>query len=705
LQQLSPTGTGGLWQQITPTQWCVNCNNTEFNWTNINYNCSFYGSVQYKLDITDLDGNVTENTTTITIDYDNVNVTSITPPNGETINRTDTTYFVIGLYDTDNSSYPNNASGKIWISPTSGLTWDNPDYTYSNSSGHLIRQMGPSDWGCSAYALGSHYWKGGTQGSNCFPGLKDNVTGSDHSITFTLMGNLTSAITQPLGTQNYTIGQYITFGGSVAQDSSCPAVTDATVYFNITNGTTSYTCSASSNGDGTYTCSNWDTVGKSTGWYNVTMNSSKTDYYNGIANQVNAFYLRSPILLNDVIMQPNGGGSYGNSPFNFTVNVTSTDGENVTVYLWLHNTSGWFLENQSSCYPCDKYLFNFSKNYDCNNIDSWQYMLNASSSSGAVNNSLSANSFSVSADTISINYVSGNESYINRSDSNPGYDTAFVVQMMDTVKNQYITDVPLTNVHAYVTKSDSDWMELTGGIGSVTNNSTHYNVTFNPNCSFSAGKRQWKFNVSGYSCYANVQSNSYNVSIVGNLNPYYTSPVGGRVYDLGDNVPLLGNLTDDCSNNIINSNVQFQLNSSPTTSYYCSSPGNTTGNYYSCNWYSDSHEVGFYNVTMTSWNNSYNNGTAFQINATQIRSIPRLNAADVNPRSAGWIKTFSFTVNVTDNTGDIDTTYLWSSPDGNEPWTQIGSSQNCTSCSNTTLMEALVYYRDSRCCWRFSWSC
>ncbi|MFH0929623.1 MAG: hypothetical protein V1818_04740, partial [Candidatus Aenigmatarchaeota archaeon] len=680
----SPGGTGSLWEQINGAKWCTDCNNTNVNWTDIEYNCSFVGTVDYKFNATDEESNAHEISASFTIANDNVSVTNQTPIGSAMINRTSTTYFIVELYDTENASYPLDAEGKIWLTTSDVATWESDvdaPTRYSNMSGQINRSMGPIQWGCEeTYVLGNHYWKGGSYGSNCPPGLKDNVTGN---VLFTLMGTLSNTLQQPLGTQNFTVGSDIHLNGTVLQDGSCGAATGASVDYNITNGTHAFTCSALHQGNGIFNCS-WNSAGKSTGWYNVTMISYDSNFHNGTASQTNAFYLRSPILLEDLDIDPDGGGSYGYSPFNFSVNVTASDDENVTVYLYLYNSTHSWLDNQSYCTNCDNTYFEFSKSYDCANIDSWQYKFNATSDTGASNNSLSPAGFSVTADTISIVYGSGNESNVNRSDSMSNYETSFIVRVLDTVKNQYVTDVPLGNVHAYAKINSTTWMELAGSLGTVGNNSTHYNTTFNPNCSFAAGKREWKFNVSSATCYANAESSSYNVTVHGNLSAYYLSPTGGAIYDLGDSVSLSGNLSDECSNDISGSNVQFQLDSDSST-YYCDSPGNLTGNVYSCNWDSTGNDVSLYNVTMISWNNSYNNGTDFEQDAFEIRSIPDLNGADVNPRADGWVKNFNFTVNVTDNLGDNVTVYLWESDDGSEPWTQIGSLQQCENCSNKTL--------------------
>ncbi|MFH1473362.1 MAG: hypothetical protein ABIE55_00555, partial [Candidatus Aenigmatarchaeota archaeon] len=697
----SSGGTGNVWEQISTSKLCSDCDNTNVNWTDVSYNCSFAsagGSVDYKFNATDLDLNNTEASGSFTVNYDNVSVTNITPVATATINRTDTTSFIIGLYDLDNSTSPNNTQSKIWFTTTDAATWESDvaaPTIYSNSTGHLNRSMTASGWtnllGCdNTYSLGVHYWKGGSYGSNCPPGLVDNITSS---IIFTLMGELSNTIYWPVGTQNYTVGSGIHLNGTVVRDSSCGAATGISVLYNITNGTHAYSCDGVHRGNGVYNCS-WDSSDKATGWYNITMISYGSNYHNGTDVQSDAFYLRSGIQLEDISMEPVGGGSYGYSPFNFTVNVTSSDNENVTVYLYLQNVSGWFLENQSSCVSCDNTYFKFSKDYDCSNIGSWDYKFNATSVTGAVNNSLSSNSFTVTTDTISINYGSGNESYVNRSNTNPEYEIPLVVQVWDTVKNELTTDITLSNINAYVTTSGSSWMELSGGLGTVVNNTTHFNVTFDPNCSFSAGKRNWKFNISGETCYGDAESSNYNVTVVGNLSAYYMSPTGGAIYDLGDNVPLLGNLTDECSNDIINSNVGFQLNSSPSTSYFCTSPGNVTGNFYSCDWDSNSYDVGYYNVTMISWNDSYVNGTDFETDAIEIKSIPDLDVADVNPRAEGWVKTFNFTVNVSDNAGDTVNVYLWESTDGSEPWIQIGGINNCTTCVNETMTWNKTYICD-----------
>jgi hypothetical protein len=210
LWQRSSGGTSGQWQQIPPTKTCEGCTNSPMTWGNVSYNCSFVGgagTLDYKFNTTDLDGNKTEVVSSTTIEADQANVENITPYVNAVLNRSKITTFTVKVYDRDNLTYPNGASGKAWITTTDIATWDSGSSLHTNSSGYLNRVMSPVEWGCGeTYVLGPHKWKSGTDEDSCPTYLKNNVT---PEMSFTLVGDLINKMDRPNGTANFTLGETI----------------------------------------------------------------------------------------------------------------------------------------------------------------------------------------------------------------------------------------------------------------------------------------------------------------------------------------------------------------------------------------------------------------------------------------------------------------------------------------------------------------
>jgi len=194
-------------------------------------------------------------------------------------------------------------------------------------------------------------------------------------------------------------------------------------------------------------------------------------------------------------------------------------------------------------------------------------------------------------------------------------------------------------------------------------------------------------NVTGSQPYADNSSEFYTnlvVNIVGDLNSTYIKPTGLVEYEIGSTIRFEGNLSDDCGSQISGANVIFRLNGSSL--YTCGPVTNATGNLYTCDFDTTAKTGGNYNVTMVAYKNYYNNGTDSEDNAFRIKATPRLTAANVTPKTEGWSVRRNFTVNVTDNAGDTVTVSLWEAPVSTEDWSQIGVSQQCTSCSKHNLM-------------------
>ncbi|UCC91586.1 MAG: hypothetical protein JSV39_04745 [Candidatus Aenigmatarchaeota archaeon] len=635
---------------------CTNC----IDWTQVNftydYNCSHIASWEYFFNATNPDGESNTSVHGYEIEQDDVSVYNVTPPQNEHINRSQTTQFIVQMNDTDNKTYPNNTDGKIKMTTVNLGTWGTYT-TPTNGTGHIILTMATTDW-CDGtswsndqrFNLGEHKWRGGFESSTCY---KDNLTSE---LTFDLYGDLVNDILYPDSSKNYTRGSQITINGSLVNYCG-DNITVGTVRFNLTNGGFTDSCSASHQGGGIWECPITMDSGFPFGWYNVTMNSSKSDYNTNVTIEENVFVLGSVPRLDDINLENGVYGCWGESPFNFTVNVSDQDSNNVTVKFYLNSSqTGWtWVEYGEQTVNSSQYgVLTFNYTFVCNetysDVGTWYYRFTANDSWNFQNDtldflSLGSVEFGVIKDYIQVNVTSGNNSAINRSDSQPDNEVNLSYQLWDTIVDNYTTFPDNnTEVRTWFLNKTS-WVELQELV-----NSTHYYYNFNPTCSLEAGKTYWKVNVSGDECYNDTESELFPIEVIGDLNNTVLYPLGFTQYDQGDPVPLNGTVVDDCGRDVSNVKVRFRMNATPATFYYCPDPGyvtNTTGNYYNCTWDTSSIPAGHYNVTMISWNDSYNNDTEMAIADLFLTAPVTLENASVSPDPGGWGDTFNFTINVT----------------------------------------------------------
>jgi hypothetical protein len=485
--------------------------------------------------------------------------------------------------------------------------------------------------------LGQNYWKGGVFGASTY---KDNVT---PIIPFWLMGDLSNSyMLYPNGSRNYTRGQVVEFDGVIKDDCGLVKTDSASfgVEYIISHGSTVYTIVAPL----TYTT--W-TIPQDAplGWYNVTMiafaeGSEAGKYWNGTYFKENAFFVASNIKLDNPQVSPYPKGSWQVDPFNFSVYVTSEDGEPVYTYLWLkRENSNWQLENSSVCVNCNNYQFFTQKSFYCSDIGSWYAKFNATSPT-TFKNETQVIAFNITKTPISIDYSSGNNSVVNRSDSVIGNTVNLTVRIKNLVFGNYTTEISTDEVYGYVTKDDVNWEQEI-----VYSNETHYFITFNPSCSYSVGLRKWKVNVSS-ACYESNSSQEFYVIIVGSLANSIISPTGDRNYTAGEKIYLIGEVYDDCGNPISDASIRFKLTSG-SNEYYCPSSGyiTNTSNTYVCEFDTTGKSGGWYNVSMESSKQYYLNASSFKQNAFfLITPVELVNPKVEYPNDGSWGEIHNFSV-------------------------------------------------------------
>ncbi len=226
-----------------------------------------------------------------------------------------------------------------------------------------------------------------------------------------------------------------------------------------------------------------------------------------------------PSLSNaNVTPQEDIWGSY----FNFSVDVTDTDGDFVNVTLWMRkNLSGewgvidtgnltgsgilWFnLSSDKSWVGSSHYKFE----YQDFNTSFYPYHSseNTSNYSGPV--ALKHNS--------SVIYVQGNNSEVNRSGTGT---SALVVRVNDTSTGSPAGEG--VTCEFWVTTDGSAW---DSGYQNTTNSSGFCRYDFDPDGSYSVGNQTWKAGVSGDPYYNPSNSTNHTVTVKGLITINFTRP-------------------------------------------------------------------------------------------------------------------------------------------------------------------------------------
>ncbi|MCW1304418.1 MAG: hypothetical protein OH354_01420, partial [Candidatus Parvarchaeota archaeon] len=287
--------------------------------------------------------------------------------------------------------------------------------------------------------------------------------------------------------------------------------------------------------------------------------------------------------------------------------------------------------------------------------------------------------FTLDKDDVVIEYVLGNNSQVNRSES-----TLLGVRINDTDNKSYVFSG--VNVSFWVTFDQSNFDN--GGIN-TTNSDGYVNYGFIPNCSYSVGQQYWKAGTVNNSCYKNVNSTqNYTLTIKGWLNNILiepngnTEPGGDNVYQQYSNVTFEANVTDECGIKISNGNVSFNVSRIGYETFACYA-NNYTDGYYNCTWNSTDLAGGLYDVKMFSYTENYNSNLTTYTNAMFIEVPPNLFGLNVSPSSVPWGVNINFYCNVSDR-DDVVNVSLWVKKISDTSFT-LKDSQNVTNPINTRV--------------------
>jgi len=280
--------------------------------------------------------------------------------------------------------------------------------------------------------------------------------------------------------------------------------------------------------------------------------------------------------------------------FNFSVDVGDFEEDNATVTLLIYfesnsswerietknlstNNTVWFVLASDRTWTGDnQYKFEY-RDYNKTTGTVFHLWQNTSSSS-----------FTVTKHNITLIYISGHNSNVNRTGTN---STELVVRVNDTSNASYVGE----NVNCSFWITTDDGLTFTLAKQTSTNSSGYCNFTFDPDSTYQAYNQKWIAGVDGDAYYNSTNTSEYNTQIHVPLNISFHSSSVNQNGTRGSVITITAGMYDENNALITNTGGQYictwYLNNSqtsPTTTVnatgYCSytwSPtcSNSTGLY------------------------------------------------------------------------------------------------------------------------------
>ncbi|RKX21963.1 MAG: hypothetical protein DRP45_11795, partial [Candidatus Zixiibacteriota bacterium] len=506
---LNSTKTGGVWE-YQETKQCTNCDDTKLTF-NRSYSCTQADQSDLTtwfayFNASDAHSN-TANVSFIvnhTVEKDLVSIEHLGGNNSE-VNRSDTVTLSTYVYDYDSGVNTTGPSVRLYVMLNS-THWDSGVDATPNQ-GYYSYDFNAT---CN-YTPGIREWKMNITNDPCF---KDNES---EEFIVKIYGFLENNLTSPNG-ETYEAGENITLVGNVTdRDCYSEPIANASVRFIINSSSGTYYCPGETewvtNTTNVYVC-NWNSSGKLMGWYDVRMISRKDYYNNGTFTKTNAFYLTTIPVLKYANVTPRSEGWAIEK--NFSVNV-SDEGDNVTVWLWIRNSTGeWQQVGQpQECKNCSNQMLTWNKTFTYTDVGTWYFKFNATDTEGNNRTTLVASgdyinnddTFIVEKDDVEFIHVYGNETTTTKTSS-----TWLRVLVNDTDRGGLVTNAwPSANIQVEVTQNDNNYLVE----GSTTTNASGYaNYEFLADCTYDPGKQKWRMVVAASdSYYKSSYSDVWNVTL------------------------------------------------------------------------------------------------------------------------------------------------------------------------------------------------
>ncbi|MFH1443210.1 MAG: PEGA domain-containing protein, partial [Candidatus Micrarchaeota archaeon] len=641
---------------LIQTQICTNCSGQNMTFTDDTHSaCTDFGTWTFKFNATDSTGETVQ-TTTGNFDLTRRDLIDIYQQGNESsVHRiTNTTFLATRFVDSvDPTQYL--ASG---VTATLFVTKDGTTYqvdgTNNTINGLASRRFDPT---CTT-AVGLQKWKFGVPQTNCYLTANSSV----YNVTV-ITNQLNNNITRPLNGTCYVPGEQIIINGTVADE--CSGVALAVVAFTVGTGAGSSCGSTTNVYQGNYSCV-WNSIGRNYGLYNVTLNSSKTDYYNGSNTTIHALRLSSVPMVYDPIIDIPAEGWGVNRTFNVTV--LDLAGGDVNVSLWARagGSSAWILRASQMCDSCSEARnLTFTDVYfTCSNLVSnatWEYKFNATVNlCYTFGNETATTTFSLQKDDINLSLDTYGTSVYRVGDS----AIALSSRIFDLDRNVFVSSG--ANGTIWVTTSGGSY---DGGNHTQTNTSGYINALFNPSCTYKAESHYWRAGVFNDVCYKTTNSSEAGFDVTGQAQVGLELPNRWDEYNVTNNILLRFNVTSECidEEGFLNGSVtNITLTNEDTSDLtYCSPIENETIGYYNCTWPSSESMQGNYSVTINATAEYYNSNSTLYQNWFYLKNL-LTNASDLNVSTieAGWGSSFQFNVTIDDPEDESITCQLFTNTTG-----------------------------------------
>ncbi|MCK4497493.1 MAG: hypothetical protein KAU24_04805, partial [Candidatus Aenigmarchaeota archaeon] len=536
--------SGSGWTDIE-TQECQSCSNWNYvNFTLINFTCNdINSSANYRFNLTDNNSNPNLTISKpIDIERDDVTFKIIWGGYGNVSNRSAAQIpldLQIRARDENGSLLPAavNVSFNITkVGVGGGASWDGGIWIETNVSGMANFSFIPTCDNISTpteneeYEVGEHQWFVKVRDSEqCYQPSQSSTW------NFTVIGTLYNTIDLPDGSTNYTTNESILMQGFINNYCNEPINTSTdNVWYSLNTTGYSDACSnVEQVGANVYKCTWLPDRGAKDGYYNVTLYSSLTDYYDNQTTAPNLFYYFTEPLLKVANMTPRHD-SWSTS-HNFTVNITDNDGDTTNVTLWIkvggleqsygmrccgqncasntQNCSNLELNWTSITFPCSAHAGQTAF-YWFSATDEEGYSYNTTVAQGDYSETQEPNTFAIEEADTNVTYISGNNSYATRL-----IPTNFTVKVydLDNLTRNFSTSFPL--VRFYVENSSGGMQFINE---SYTNETGYANVTFLPTADFSSGNKTWYALVpTSDTCYQYNITENLTVELDVNFPPLY----------------------------------------------------------------------------------------------------------------------------------------------------------------------------------------
>ncbi|MEM5855671.1 MAG: hypothetical protein QW472_05155, partial [Candidatus Aenigmatarchaeota archaeon] len=569
----------------------------------------------------------------------------------------------VNVFDLENLSYASNVNVSFWV------THDNSNYqldivNQTDSLGNASYYFNPD---CS-YSTGKQYWIAGVTDS-CYM----NTNASSNFTTY-IIGDLSNSILQPLNGVEYKRGENVTIRGYVSSDCSWEVLNESvSVNFISIHSETGqqFVCSPILNeGLGYYNCTfnTSSPILMPARFYNIKFNSSKQYYNPSVVIGNNNFWIETaPTLTNPSVNNTQGGwGEW----YTFSVNVTDEDRDDVRVWLWRRRVGSetWIQFGSPLTKPAGivSQVLNFTRTFTCDDLNLgenqvWEFMFNATDDPTTYaddkTNSTTI-SLTLERDDISLIYVEGNNSVVNRSIAPSQSNATLRVQVIDTDRNLAVSSEPGT-ARFYVTTNPYDinsyTVDKTITVGTETGGYLTDIFPSSPRCNYKIGPLRWKVEF-GSTCYKTTNSSVFFLNTTTYpLQVEIQRPNNETFRRATDTILLRGNVSDDCG---LVSGAEVRIKTvKGVFSYGCPDDVgvNDEGNgWYNCSFISSlTWSLGYYNATMQASKEFYESSELkTKINASVLVTNPEIQGLSVTTSDSvnpgGWGELWTFSAQVRD---------------------------------------------------------